>query len=146
MTCVGLLGLAVGHGSLLGSGKSGRAVAAVEDPAITKGIDALSKWIGVPGDPDDEGSLNLYKLWSIERVCVLYGLTDINGKDWYGWGATRLLREEKSNGSWFGDGYPGSSTTIDTAFALLFLRRSNLVQDLTDRIQLQMPAREPDRP
>lgn len=144
MTCVGLLGLAVGHGSLLGSDKKGRGV--VDDPAIQKGIEALSKSVGVAGDPDDNALLNLYKLWSIERVCVLYGLPRIAGKDWYGWGAKRILREQHANGSWNGGGYPGSTATTDTSFALLFLRRSNLVQDLTDRLQLHMPIRDPDRP
>ena len=139
MTCVGLLGLAVGHGALLRSESPARAV---EDRAIRSGLDALSRWIGAWEDRDDNGRLNLYKLWSIERVCVLYGLPTIAGKDWYGWGAKRLLREQGSNGSWRGGGYHGSTTMIDTAFALLFLRRSNLVQDLTDRLQLQMPIRE----
>ena len=145
MTCVGLLGLAVGHGSLLRADKSGRR-GDIDDPAIQKGLDALSTWIGVPGDPDDGGSLNLYKLWSIERVCVLYGLPTISGKDWYGWGANRILRDQQRDGAWNGGGYPGSSKTIDTSFALLFLRRSNLVQDLSDRLQLHMPIRDPERP
>ena len=96
-------------------------------------------------DRDDNGRLNLYKLWSIERVGVLYRLPTIAGKDWYGWGAKRILREQKPNGSWSAGGYPGSTTMIDTSFALLFLRRSNLVQDLTDRLQLQMPIRETER-
>jgi hypothetical protein len=143
MTCVGLLGLAVGHGALLRTAKPG---GVVEDRAIRKGLDALSEWIDVAGNPDDGGSLNLYKLWSIERVCVLYGLSTIAGKDWYGWGAKRLLREQDPNGSWHGGGYPGSTTMVDTSFALLFLRRSNLVQDLTDRLQLQMPIRDAERP
>ena len=139
MTCVGLLGLAVGHGSLL---RSEKPAGAVEDRAIRKGLDALSQWIDVDGDPDEGGRLNLYKLWSIERVCVLYGLPTIAGKDWYGWGAKRLLRDQDSTGAWHGGGYNGSTTMVDTSFALLFLRRSNLVQDLTDRLQLQMPIRD----
>ena len=143
MTCVGLLGLAVGHGALLRSEGPARAV---DDRAIRNGLDALSRWIGNWNDRDDNGRLNLYKLWSIERVGVLYSLPTIAGKDWYGWGAKRILREQNPNGSWSGGGYPGSTTMIDTSFALLFLRRSNLVQDLTDRLQLQMPIRELDRP
>jgi hypothetical protein len=139
MTCVGLLGLAVGHGALLRSESPARAV---EDRAIRNGLDALSRWIGAWDDRDDNGRLNLYKLWSIERVGVLYRLPTIAGKDWYGWGAKRILAEQNPNGSWSGGGYPGSTTMIDTSFALLFLRRSNLVQDLTDRLQLQMPIRD----
>jgi hypothetical protein len=142
MTCVGLLGLAVGHGALLRSESPARAV---DDRAIRNGLDALSRWIGTWDDRDDNSRLNLYKLWSIERVGVLYSLPTIAGKDWYGWGAKRILREQDDNGSWHAGGYPGSTTLIDTSFALLFLRRSNLVQDLTDRLQLQMPIRDTER-
>ena len=139
MTCVGLLGLAVGHGAMLGADKKASGGIG-DDPAIRKGLTAVSRSVGSPNDLD-EGKLDLYTLWSIERVGVLYGLTTIGGKDWYGWGANRILRAQNANGSWHGNGYHGSTTSLDTAFALLFLRRSNLVQDLTDRLQLHMPLR-----
>jgi hypothetical protein len=145
MTCVGLLGLAVGHGALLGSATSSSAAAGVDDPAIRKGLEALARAVGSPTDPPDRGSLNLYFLWSLERVAMLYRLPTLGGKDWYGWGANILIKRQQPNGSWDGSIYPGHDAPLDTAFGLLFLRRSNLVQDLTDRLQLHMAIRDPEQ-
>jgi hypothetical protein len=145
MTCVGLLGLAVGHGSLLGSATSSSAAAGVDDPAIRKGLEALARSVGSPTDPPERAQLNLYFLWSLERVAMLYRLPTLGGKDWYGWGANILLKRQQPNGSWDGSVYPGHDAPLDTAFGLLFLRRSNLVQDLTDRLQLHMAIRDPEQ-
>ncbi len=145
MTCVGLLGLAMGHGT---SEKAAQAVknknhkdaakAGGEDPAIRRGLQALGQHIGT------RGKLNLYFLWSVERVAMLYNLQTIGNKDWYAWGSNLLLSKQEADGSWFGKGYHGSATPLDTSFALLFLRRSNLVQDLTDNLILYMPITDPD--
>jgi len=47
---------------------------------------------------------NLYFLWSVERVAVLYDLKTIGGKDWYGWGAQILLANQRGAGNWTGGG------------------------------------------
>lgn len=141
MTCVGLLGLGLGHGAMLPIGREPNQPPATPavDPAIQRGLEALGRRIGTPQqareDPED---INLYYLWSVERVGMMYQLATIGGKDWYGWGATLLLGSQRPDGSWPGSDYPGSATAIDTAFALLFLNRSNLVHDLTERLQLHM--------
>jgi hypothetical protein len=70
---------------------------------------------------------DLYYLWSLERVAVTYNLRTIGGKDWYAWGAPILLASQLPDGSW-SDRFPG---VPDTCFALLFLNRANVVQDLT---------------
>jgi hypothetical protein len=70
----------------------------------------------------------LYFYWSLERVGVIYGLTDIGGVDWYEWGVARLLPIQRQNGSW------GRDDCVDTAFAVLFLSKQNLAEDLTDAI------------
>jgi hypothetical protein len=67
----------------------------------------------------------LYFYWSLERVGVIYGLAKIQDVDWYGWGAERLLRGQQQDGSWGGRG------CVDTAFAILFLSRANVAEDLT---------------
>jgi hypothetical protein len=81
-------------------------------------------------DADSWG--DLYFLWSLERTAMIYGLQTIGGKDWYAWGSEIIRARQQPDGSWQ-DRFPG---TPDTCFALLFLRRTNLVQDLTDEIQL----------
>ncbi len=51
---------------------------------------------------------------------------------------------QANDGTWQSVPYPGRSPTVDTCFALLFLKRSNLVQDLTDNLQLFMAISDPD--
>jgi hypothetical protein len=87
---------------------------------------------------------NLYFLWSVERVAMLYNLKTIGGKDWYDWGAQLLVQNQLAEGSWRSKQYHGSAPIIDTCFALLFLKRSNLVQDLTDNLRLFMAITDPD--
>ncbi|MBI3406792.1 MAG: hypothetical protein HY040_00355 [Planctomycetes bacterium] len=130
MIGVGLLGLAMGHGT--------SAEIPLDDRRIKSGLEAFSRHIQ-PAIPDPSESENLYFLWTLERVAMLYNLSTICGKDWYGWGAPMLLTRQNTAGSWSLGNYNGSHETIDTCFALLFLKRSNLVQDLTERLQFQMP-------
>jgi hypothetical protein len=77
----------------------------------------------------------MYFLWSLERVGVLYGLQKIGGSDWYAWGADFLLRKQSKGGEWKGSHYHGASPTLDTCFALLFLKRANFTHDLTTKIE-----------
>ena len=141
MTCVGLIGLAMGHGALAGDGK-----AKPQDPAIQDGLRALGRHIGTPSnDPNAKPPMqNLYFLWSVERVAMLYDLKTIGGKDWYGWGAQTLLPNQFADGHWQGGFYHGHSPHLDTCFALLFLKRSNLVPDLTENLRLRMVIHDPE--
>ena len=75
---------------------------------------------------------------------MLYNLKTIGNKDWYAWGVEILLDNQKDNGNWFMGGYPGSNTPIDTSMALLFLKRVNFVQDLTESLRLYMPVQDPE--
>src|SRR6202035_4448250 len=81
--------------------------------------------------------IDMYYLWSMERVAVLYNLPTIDGKEWYPWGAEILLNNQRSDGSWNGGGSPGSAPTVDSCFALLFLSQANLAKDLSSKLQLQ---------
>jgi hypothetical protein len=132
MTCVGLIGLAVSHG-LAAQGQPARAPA--NDPAIVNGFVALSRSIGDPtGRTEGAAMQNLYYLWSLERVAVLYNLRTIGNKDWYRWGAEVLLSNQLPSGGWTKGGYPGAHPILDSCLALLFLRRANLAADLTERL------------
>lgn len=133
MTCAGLLGLAIGHGLAAEIKKDGDPD---HDPAIEKALAHLGKNIGQPtrqrkGIP----IIDLYYLWSVERVGVLYNRQVIGDRDWYAWGAEMLLANQTENGNWQGGGYPGSSPPIDTCFAVLFLKQANLAKDLTSKLQ-----------
>jgi hypothetical protein len=156
MTCVGLLGLGIGHGAAreAAAGKVLRAntilaadkfqAPSLQDPAIQRGLWALGRSIGNP-TPQRSGlpMVNLYALWSVERVAMLYQLRTIGNKDWYGWGAEILVTNQLPDGSWDSDSYPGCSPTIDTCMALLFLKGNNLVQDLTDNLRPYIATADP---
>ena len=150
MTCAGLLGLAVAQGSAseaaLAKGKT--APDPGKDRVIKAGLAVLGTAVGQPfakprvGAPPVPipmvGGRTYYFLWSLERVGVALDLKTIGGKDWYAWGADVLLANQAQDGSWQGD-YPA---TVDTCFALLFLKRANLASDLTARLKgkLQDPG------
>lgn len=114
-----------------------RRVAHPGDVAIQRGLIWLGAYLG-GGNPrgpgggfGGAGDRNLYFLWSLERVGVIYGLDKIGGVDWYAAGADYLVRSQGPDGSWAGN-YSGE---IDTSFAVLFLTKSNVARDLTSKVQ-----------
>ena len=80
------------------------------------------------------GVNDLYFFWSVERVGVVYGLEKIGGVNWYDAGAETLVRTQGGDGSW-NLGAGGYGTEVNTSFALLFLVKSNVVKDLSQRVQ-----------
>jgi hypothetical protein len=179
MTCVGLLGLAIGHGLAVEQDarnnpifRIDRAQAAAvlafqprvafllfaldqaernlardrarkgpNDLRVLNGFVALNKHLGEPvGRDEDIPQTNLYFLWSVERVAVLYNLATIGTKDWYRWGAEMLVANQQANGNWANGGYPSANPVLDTCLALLFLKRANLVADLTTRLPFDPEA------
>ena len=97
-----------------------------KDPKILNGFVALDKFIGNPtGKLQNLPIGNLYFLWSVERVAVLYNLKKLGQKDWYLWGAELLVANQHADGHWQDGGYHGASSTIDTCLALLFLKQAN---------------------
>ncbi len=134
MTCVGLLGLAVGHG-IAHAPLDKSDPKSVAGPRIRNGLAALAKSVGQPtGRWRDQPMENLYYLWSLERVGVLYGLPAVGGRDWYRWGAEVLVANQQKRGYWTNGGYHKASPTIDTCLALLFLQRANFIADLTAKL------------
>ena len=91
---------------------------------------AKQRELGLPGAVPQIGGQSYYFLWSLERVCVALDLKTIGGKDWHQWGAEILVANQQADGNW-----KGSYVPADTCFALLFLRRANLAQDLTTSLK-----------
>jgi hypothetical protein len=153
MTCVGLLGLALGKGvSIEMQLKAGHAVpktpvldAQARDGFLNGVAPHLVKDAPIVNQTFPQG-LSLYFMWSVERVAVLYDLMKIGDQDWYLWGVDILLPTQRANGSWETRSYHGSNPHVDTCFALLFLKRVNFVQDLTDlnlRLYMAIPESNP---
>ena len=75
--------------------------------------------------------IDLYAYYGIERACVLTGTRRFNEYDWYKRGASELIRGQSADGTWWskeasvrrGKGW-GYGPAIETAYALLFLRRA----------------------
>lgn len=120
MTCAGLLALAVGHGVRVEDADQKR-----EDDQIARALAALADYL-----KDDGNARNLYFMWSLERVGLLFGLEKIGTTDWYEWGAKRLVASQSKQGTWQAHLGP----LHDTCFALLFLKRGNLVSDLSTKL------------
>lgn len=135
MICVGLIGLAIGRGLRVPT--PGVSAGSEKDVHVLRGLAALHRAIGKPlGHMDKPVPLqNLYFLWSLERVGMLYDLPDIGGKEWYRWGAEALVMNQSRTGAWLTSPGPlDFKATINTAFALLFLKRSHPMKDLTPKL------------
>jgi hypothetical protein len=132
MTCGGLVALGLGHGAEIKSGDKDRAFAKRKN-AIAKGLRFLEKTLERPPRPRGnhflgaEADSDLYFLWSLDRLAMAYGLRSIGKTAWYPWAAQLLVGSQHSDGSWR-ESYGGP---VDTCFALLVLKRSNLAEDLT---------------
>ncbi len=131
MTCSGLLGLAIAHG--VTKDPKEKKQKPLDDPNIKAGLAMLAREID---RPDEKRMTDLYFLWSLQRVGVLYDLELIDGKDWYTGGYKKILPMQKNDGSWTEGCYYGNHSVLNTCFALLFLKRANLVKDLTDKLEL----------
>jgi hypothetical protein len=147
MTCAGLLGLAVADGKVTENARERNPRAKPprdinRDFQVKKGLYALSTTIGRPVEKNEGrrgrqaaipqiGGRSYYFLWSLERVAVALDLKTIGKKDWYAWGAEILLTNQQADGTWQGN---YAECGADTCFALLFLKRANLVPDLTTQL------------
>jgi hypothetical protein len=128
-TCASLLILAFGHGTRYRAESilplQQRRPDLKADPQVLKAKDFLARHLAQPFQP---GPHDTYFLWMLEQVCMTYGYPQFNGLDWYVWGIKNLLRLQTPRGSWTADVTTGPY--LETAWALLFLRKSNLAADL----------------
>lgn len=143
MTLAGMLALAFGFGtkhkaetSFKGSDPKNEGADAPERPQrarpdlksdvqVMKAKDYIARFMSQSFNPDHH---TVYFLWTLERVCMIYGYSQFNGIEWYDWGARVLIGLQGQNGAWHGDFVSGPN--CETAWALLFLRKANLVADL----------------
>jgi hypothetical protein len=100
------------------------------DPAVSRGLKWLEQNFTVEKNPlHAKGAWHYYFLYGLERAGMLCGTETIGRNEWYPIGATYLLKEQKTDGHWLSS-QPGpesitaNSTTWDTCFAILFLRRA----------------------
>jgi hypothetical protein len=163
MTCAGLIGLAVDagvqrhtvrlRGGLPGGPPGGGGPAAPrpggrappgpaappvphDDPVVRAAMNFLAQAVEANKFNGEELRADLYFLWSLERVGVVYDIPVIAGRKWHDWGGEYLLATQKGDGHWDSGGGHSIDAQVGTALALLFLRQANIAQDLTREIAL----------
>jgi len=65
---------------------------------------------------------NLYSMYGVERIGVASGRKYFGAHDWFAEDAERVLKAQKTDGSWEG-GFAGAVPIPTTSYALLFLAR-----------------------
>jgi len=128
MACAGLLGLALGRGV---RDKDGQKTDLLKDPSVKKAFAYLDKTLDEVNQGKFFREKDLYTLWSLERVAVVYDLKRVADRDWHRWGADVILDRQNLDGSWTARYY-----LADTCFALLFLKKANVAEDLTLNLQM----------
>jgi hypothetical protein len=119
MTAAGLGGLLIARAS-----RKGRAPADfLKDEDAVSGLKWLERNWGMEGHVPAATGMALgssyYWLWSLERCCLLSGISRIGEHDWYQEGAKYLLARQRADGEW-----KGPEALADHCFALLFLKRA----------------------
>jgi hypothetical protein len=155
MTCAGLLGLGLAYGAWNEAalrtkeskenakpGVPPKALDPSKDRVVVNAFRLLGMWVDgmnyPKGQPPQIGRPNgrfYYFVWSLERVCVSYGLEKIGKTDWYDWGAGILVANQGREGGWENGEFPGGP---DTCFALLVLKRADLVKGLNRALASRM--------
>lgn len=80
-----------------------------------------------PGNPGQ--GYYYYYLYALERAGALTSRRYVGEHDWYREGAEELLKRQLADGSWPSGGY--DNELVNTAFALLFLKRATLRASVT---------------
>jgi hypothetical protein len=156
-TCSGLLGLAIGaglsreahlkatpDGKLTPDGKPTRAPVLrdpLKDPLVQAAMNAVGARVAELAasglDAQTNSFKQMYFLWSVERVGMVYSVPAMGGVNWYQVGAAAILRVQLPNGLWPTGGKVRETTIsyeVNTCFALLFLQRANFASDLTSNL------------
>ena len=137
MTGAALIGLGVGYGLTLPNGAA-RDKGIPANPQLVDGLKSLGGSLEGEGRRGEgfrfKRGADLYYWWTVERVAVLYGLRSFQGRPWYETGVADIVPAQADDGSWTYQ-MGGAGQPVGTAFALLFLRGSNLVSDLTQTIK-----------
>jgi hypothetical protein len=141
MTAAALMGLALKHGLLLPNRRGrGRNVVVHDDEIMHRGFLSLTGMLenyyaGFAFNQVPLEKLDLYCLWTVERVAVLYNLHELGSLEWYPAGVQLLLPSQRTDGSWTTQGTKClKEPSVSSSFALLFLKRSNLARGLTKRL------------
>jgi len=144
MTTAGIAVLAVGRDILTAADSwNDKVMDGKVRRAMWSGLGWLQANWDVWDNPGQNGSWIFYWLYGLERAAQLCGVDYVGLRDWYVEGATRLMEDQRKDGSWplkprskrpDSENERWQSDQVDTCFAILFLTRS------TPKIETPMPT------
>jgi hypothetical protein len=147
MTCAGLLGLFVGITSNpKWAGRKDLKELLQKWAPVQRGFQYLAKVMLHPKEAGMPDGRFFYFLWSLERVGMAYDVKFMcddrgNKVDWYRWGAEWLVVHQGPDGGWHRFEYEVGD--CDTSFALLFLKRANVLKPAFSTPDLTVGVTEP---
>jgi hypothetical protein len=86
---------------------------------------------GTPEGCGTEAAMLLYYMYGIERCGIIWEVDRLGGHDWFHEGAAVLLSLQDQQGKWTG---PHGWSVVDTAWALLFLKRATVSVETPARV------------
>ncbi|HEV3028275.1 MAG TPA: hypothetical protein VG457_11920, partial [Planctomycetota bacterium] len=113
------------------------------DKDVHKGLVWLAKNFSVTYNPGpyehakmekDSKNQYLYYMYALERAGMIYGTEVMGTHKWYPEGAKVLIDTQTANGSW-------GAGTVDTCFAILFLKRATRALGVATDSAAQMRAK-----
>jgi hypothetical protein len=126
MTAAGLSCLAIIKDRLAASGTLTKDESKAIDRALTDGIAWLGSNFEVGKNPGGNATWHYYYLYGVERAASLMGIANFGDHDWYREGADYLVGRRARDGSWPKGPHGAETTSVETAFALLFLKRATV--------------------
>jgi hypothetical protein len=127
MTAAGIAVLAICEVELRRAGRWNAALDDALGKSRKRGADWLATNFAVNTNPRSGGWLYYY-LYGLERLGAFTGIAQLGAHDWYAEGAGFLVPQQGEEGAW-----QNGTDPSETCFALLFLRRATLAQELERR-------------
>ena len=112
------------------------------DKDVHEGLQWLAKNFSVTFNPGpyehakmekDSKNQYLYYMYALERAGMIYGTEVMGAHKWYPEGAKVLIETQGANGAW--------GSTVDTCFAILFLKRATRALGVATDSAAQMRAK-----
>ncbi len=118
MTAAGISSLAICLEGLYGRKRAAEMI--LQSTSLQRGHVAQGRYLLLHGGFH---KTHYYGYYGVERACILTGVRKFNDYDWYKEGARLLLRDQRDGGEWISK-VRSYGTAVDTAYALLFLKRA----------------------
>jgi len=135
MTCAALAALAICESELVRAKEWSDKDAKLLDDLTWGGFGWIQGVYSMRSAPPEgcthRAAMLYYFLYGLERAMILWNIRSIAGHDWYFEGSALLVSWQHADGRWTGT---HGSSVIDTAWALLFLKRATIPVQTSTRV------------